>query len=131
MNEIKNNYVRFWIEEGILFNEFSAQVELNTQTVKELIELRHELSAGELQYWCYDFTKVMFMPKDGRDYAEKFGQEFLHASAAVISSKLQAFIINIFIMLKKPKVPFRAFIDKREAIVWLKDIKTKNEQLHA
>ncbi len=127
MNEIKNNYVRFWIEEGILFNKFSTQIELNSQIVKELIELRHELSDGVFQYWCYDFTEVTSMPKEGRDYADKYGQEFLHASAAIVKSRIQSFIINIFIGLKNPKILFKAFIEKEDAVEWLNRIKQKNE----
>ena len=34
---------------------------------------------------------------------------------------------NIFISLKNPKIPFKLFIEKEDAVEWLNRIKQKNE----
>lgn len=124
---IENENVVFWIEDDILFSEFKHDVIINTSLCSEVIRLRHEISAGEKQYWCYDFKHVISMPREGKDYAEKYGQDYLYASAAVVYNHLQKFIVNIFISIKNPKIPFKAFTDKEKAVKWLNEIKRKNE----
>ena len=44
---------------------------------------------------------------------------------------LQKYIVNIFIAMKNPTVPFKAFTNKEKAILWLKEIKEKNEKRNA
>ena len=124
-NIIENEHIKYWIENRILFSEFINPIELNENNSKVIIELRHKISNNIKQYWCYDFRNVISMDRESRNYAEKYGQEFLHASAAIVKSRIQSFIINIFIGLKNPKIPFKAFIEKEDAIEWLNSIKKK------
>jgi hypothetical protein len=124
---IENEFVKFWIEDGILFNEFLKPTVLNVENAKEIIRLRHEISSNNKYYWCTSFNNVTSMPKEGRDYTDKYGQDFLYASAAIVKNSIEAFIVNFFIKLKKPHVPFRAFTSKDEAIAWLKELKKQNE----
>ncbi len=35
------------------------------------------------------------MPSEGKDYADKYGQDFLHATAALVHNHLQKYIVNI------------------------------------
>ena len=127
MKQLQNDIVKFWMEDGILYNEFLIPIDLTQSNTKSIIELRNEISKPDKQYWCFDFKNVKSMPKDGRDYTDKHGQDFLHASAALVNSPIQAFIVNIFIKLKNPKVPFKAFVKKEDALNWLEEIKTKKE----
>lgn len=125
----ENQYVKFWIEDGILYNQFKESAILDEKVVKELIDLRHRESNNNHQYWCYDFTQVTSMPKTGRDYAEKHGQDFLYATAAVVNNPIQVFIINLFTTLKRPKVPFKAFSTKEDAVKWLNELRKQNGHL--
>ena len=131
MKKLSNDFVTFWQEDGLLFSEFKHDVILNLNVCSELIRLRHEISADEKQYWCYDFKRVISMPREGKEYAEQYGQDYLHASAAVVYNHLQKYIVNIFIAMKNPTVPFKAFTNKEKAILWLKEIKEKNEKRNA
>jgi hypothetical protein len=123
---IENSFVKFWIEDGILFNEFKIPTDLNIENCKEIIKLRHEICQGDFYYWCTSFLNIKSMPKEGRDYTDKYGQNFLYASAGLVESAIQAFIVNIFIKLKNPKIPFKAFTSKEDAVNWLKELKAKN-----
>ncbi len=123
MNTVENDFIRFWIEGGIMFSEYKIPVNLTLDHAKKIIELRHEISRGEKQYWCYNFTGVKDFPKEVRDYADIHGQEFLHASAAIVSSQITMFIVNIFVKIKSPQIPFRAFKSKEDAIKWLNEKK--------
>lgn len=122
MEEVENEYVRFWFENGILVNELKKPIHVTLEVMMELIALRHKISDGRHQYWCMDGTKVLSVNKEARDYAAKHGQEFIHANAAVINSHLTKAIFNAFTRLKKPVIPFLFFTKKEKAMYWLRDL---------
>ena len=125
---LENEFIRFWLDDGILFSEYKKAIHLDLNLGVEIIKLRHEISAGEKQYWCYDFKNLISMPSDTKEHAAKYGQDFLHATAVIVYNHLQKFIVNIFISLKKPKIPFMAFTDKEKAIAWLRHQQAINSQ---
>ena len=128
LRQLEDEYARLWIDQqGILHTEFKKDVILNVEICKQLIDTRHKISEGEYQYWFYDFKHIKGMPSEGKEYADKYGQDFLHASAALVHNHLQKYLVNIFIAIKKPRVPFRAFTDKQDAITWLLKHKKQNE----
>lgn len=125
--EIKNEFAKFWIEDNILFSKFKEGLVINLSVAKQLIEMRHGISNGKKQYWCYDTNGVKSYPKESRDYSEIHGQDFLHAAALVIKSHITTFMFNAFSKINKPRIPFKAFRTEEEAVVWLKKIKAENE----
>lgn len=128
MTELENEFIRFWVEDGILHSKFKREVNVDLDKIQKMIELRHTISNNEYQYWCYDVGKVKAFPKECRDYADVYGQDFLFACAIVIKSHIQKFLFNAFLKLKNSKIPFQAFTDKEKAVEWLQEIKAKNEQ---
>ncbi len=127
MNEYKDESIHFWIEEGILKSEFLKEVVLDEDFCEKIINIRHQVSNNEKQYWLYDFRNVANMTTEGRKYAEKYGQDCLYATAAIVNSHLTKFIVNLFRKINNPRIPFKAFKDMQEALEWLKDIKKENE----
>lgn len=128
MNTMENDDMKFWIEDGILYNENKKTIIVTPEKAKEIIALRHKISNNEKQYWCFSFYNIKNYTKEARDYAEKYGQEFLYASAAVVNSYLTMFIFNVFNKWHNPKIPFRAFKNKADAVKWLKELKRQNEK---
>lgn len=129
MKEVENDFVKFWIEDNILYSQFKKPTDGTIENIKAIIDLRNEISDGEKQYWCYDFNGIKSYNKEARDYAEKNGQEDLYACAVVLNSHIAKFILNAFMVLKKSTVPLRGFAKKNEAINWLNELKKKNEEL--
>jgi hypothetical protein len=128
VKELEDDLSKLWIDkDGILYSIFKKEIEINVPICKQIIALRHEISAGEKQYWLYDFNNLKSMPSEGKAYADKYGQDFLHATAALVHNHLQKYIVNIFIAIKKPHVPFRAFTNRQEAKNWLLKHKKANE----
>lgn len=123
MKEVANDFVKFWIKEGILYSKFKKPVVIDIEKVKILIDLRHEISAGEKQYWCYNFDGVKSYDKEARDYADIHGQEYLHACAVLLNSHITKFTLNAFMKLKRPLIPLRGFTKKENAVNWLREIK--------
>lgn len=128
MTELENEFMRFWVVDGILHSKFRHKVNFDLEIIQKLIEMRHAISNNANQYWCYDVREAYGFSKECRDYVDIHGQDFLFACALVINSHIQKFLFNAYIKLKKSKIPFQVFIDKEKAIEWLMEIKAKNEQ---
>ncbi len=128
IREFEDDLHKIWLDsDGILYSEFKKEVILNVAISQSVINSRHKISAGEKQYWLYNFKNIKSMPSEGKEYADRYGQDFLYAAAALVHNHLQKYIVNIFISIKKPKVPFRAFTNKQEAKDWLLKHKQANE----
>lgn len=96
--------------------------------MSKLIELRHEISKNTNQYWCMDGTKIVSLNKEARDYAEKYGQDFINANAMMVNSHVTKFIYNMYVKLKSLGFPFQVFTDREKAVKWLLEIKSENEK---
>lgn len=127
IQKLENDVILYWLEEGILFSKFKTKTNIDIKNIKTLIELRHQISANKKQYWCIDMSNVNHYEKNARDYAEINGQDFLFATAVIINSHVARFIMNTFLLLKKPVIPFQAFKNKEDAVRWLSELKRKNE----
>jgi hypothetical protein len=128
MKEVENDFIKFWIEDNILYSQYKKPTDGTIENIKAIIDLRNDISDDKKQYWCYDFNGIKSYDKDARDYAEKNGQEHLYACAAILNSHIAKFILNAFMILKKPTVPLRGFTKKNDAINWLNELKEKNER---
>lgn len=125
MITVENDFMKFWIEDGILHSQFKKSVIINIEKIKALIELRTQISNGEKQYWCYNFDGIKSYDKEARDYAEVNGQEDLYACAAVFNSHVAKYTLNTFMLLKKNTIPLKGFTKKNDAINWLNELKEK------
>lgn len=121
----ENDFISFWLDNGILFSKFQEGVEVDVERMKELIDLREEISNGEMQYWLYDLGNVKNITKEARDYADRFGQNYIQVVAVLVNSHITKFIFNTYIKLKKPIMPFQVFTDVEKAKDWLLRIKMK------
>ncbi|WP_418263994.1 hypothetical protein [Flavobacterium faecale] len=126
MKELENEFIKFWIEDDILYSRFKKPTIGNFENTKAIIDLRTEISNGEKQYWLYDFNGIRSYDKEGRDYADQYGQEHLFGCAVLLNSHIAKFILNTFMKLKKPTVPVKGFTKKEDAIHWLNELKKVN-----
>jgi hypothetical protein len=122
-NCIKNKYIEFWFGNGILFSRFQEGVEVDLEKMKVVVTMREEMSGGEKQYWLYDITNVKNITKEARDYADSYGQNYLHAVTVLVNSHITKFIFNTYTKLKKPVMPFQVFTNKEKALEWLLGLK--------
>ena len=123
---IDNEFVCFWFENGILISNFKGNTVLDLEKIKQAIGIREKISGGQKQYSLYDFSNLKNVNKEVRDYAEEHGQNYLPATAVLVNSHVAKFIFNAYLKLNKPKIPFIFFLDREKAISWLLEIKEKN-----
>ncbi|MGO4822339.1 MULTISPECIES: DUF7793 family protein [unclassified Flavobacterium] len=126
--KLENDFIKFWLENGILHSTFEKSTDMTLDKIKQLIELRTAISEREKQYWYYDITRLKNFPKEARDYADLHGQEYLYATAVLVNSHITKFIFNTFLKLKSANFPFQVFTSKEKAIEWLLELKQKNEK---
>ena len=128
MKELENDFIKFWIENDILYSRFKKGTELNLDTIKETIEMREKISGGQKQYWLYDITNLKTVTKEARNYASKYGEDYIHANAVLVNSYISKFIFTAYSKLSKPNFPFLCYTKKEQAIDWLLEMKAKNER---
>ncbi len=66
MKELENDFIKFWIENDILYSRFKKATELNLDTIKQTIEMREKISGGQKQYWLYDITNLKTVTKEAQ-----------------------------------------------------------------
>lgn len=130
LNSVNNDCSELWVENGILYSKFSKSLELDLDKIKDLIKLREELSNGENQFWMYDISNLKAVSKEARDYADKYGQNYLNAVAVIVNSHITKFIFSVYIKLKKPLLPCAVFKDKEKALAWLLELKEKEYEIN-
>lgn len=128
MEEIENEFLKIWFEDGILISELKRPTHYTLEVAIEVVEMRHLISNDQSQYWCMDGKNFLSINKEATEYVDKYGQYMIHACAAVVTSKFTKVLYNTYIMLKPPKIPFLAFTSREKAIKWLKEMKEKNER---
>ena len=126
METIENDDVKFWINDGILFSEHKRSVLYGVEESKAIIEMRHEISNNTPQYWCYHLGSIRSTSNEGQKYIDEHGQDFIAACGVVVNSFMAKFLIEAFITVKKPRVPMKIFKSEEKAVLWLKEMKRKN-----
>lgn len=124
-NYIMEKCIEFWFDKDILMSKFKKNTELNLVNIKEIIRQREEISGGQKQYWLYDLRNATNMSKEARDYADQYGQDFLHAVAVLVNSHITKFIFNSYLKFKKPIMPFHVFTTTEKAMRWLLELKER------
>ena len=123
MEIIENDFIKFWKEDGILFSEYKKPTTITLENAREVVRMRHDISAGKNMYWCYDLAKLKSISSDAREYVTKEGQQYLSASAMIFNSHITKFIFNAYFTINKPEVPTKAFRTVAEGYKWLKEIR--------
>lgn len=126
MEIIENEYVKFWKKEGLLFSKHKKTTCIGVKEAEEIIELRHKISNNTAQYWCMDVRHLILSTNDAHHYVDENGQDLVHACAIVVNSFLNRFIVEVFLNVKKPKVPVKVFSSEENAVAWLKELKDSN-----
>ena len=129
MSEVENDYVKFWLHDGLLFSKHKKTTSMGLKEVKETIELRHQISNNRSQYWCMDINHLIFASNEAHDYIDKNGQDLVQACAVVVNSFLAKFIVDVFMNVKKPRVPMKIFSSEERGVKWLKEMQDKQKYI--
>lgn len=125
---IENEYVEFWIEDGIVYEIFKPHVtEVNLDMAKTIVELRLKISAGHTRPLFIDSVNVKDIHKEARKYFYKDDSlRYISASAFLVHSYVPWLVGKIFTALIPSKVKTDLFRTKTAALNWLSHYKELN-----
>lgn len=127
MKIIENEDYKLWIDSGLLFSVFKNPTHMTLEVAKSAVELRHNISNNQHQYWCMDLRNLKETSDEAKKYIDENGEEFLYACAMIVNSHLMKFLVKGFNRKKKRKIPVEIFSSKKEAVKWLNEMKERKD----
>ncbi len=120
---IENNYVKFWIENEILYCIYKSNYEIDIEGAKQIVKDRL-ICQNNIKYPAFaDFKGVKSVSKEARDYLAKEGSFLVKACAILVSSPVDKIMINFYSKINKPIIPTKLFTNNEDALKWLQQFK--------
>ncbi|MCX2739836.1 DUF7793 family protein [Pontibacter anaerobius] len=116
-------YINLAVDSGILHCVYKDIELLDLDIAKICVQDRLEFIQGETYPSLFDITRIKQSTKEARDYLANEGNDFVSASAILISSPMVRMSANFFIQVNKPKNPTRMFTNQPSALEWLAQYK--------
>ncbi|HLZ15675.1 MAG TPA: hypothetical protein VKQ08_01490 [Cyclobacteriaceae bacterium] len=125
----------FWREEfdDILFFKYSPKLEMDVDIAKEIVYSRLEYTQGKSAYALIDVTNLKSATKEARDYMNSVegGLKGLSAGAFLSNSVVATLLVNLYLKVSNPPIPAKFFTTQREALNWLKKVRSEKNQFSA
>lgn len=119
IKKIETLYADMHIEKGVLHCYYKKLPIVDINIAKEGVKDRIKFCEN-IEYPClFDISKVKEVSKAARDYLANEGNDYVLASALVVSSPVIRVLANFFIIVNKPKNPTRMFNGRKKAVEWL------------
>lgn len=126
-NLYENDYLRGWVEGGIMFGVFKPIDTLNLPEAEECVKMRLGITDKVSYPLLVDLKELKFVPKKTRDYfASPEACQYVSACALLTKSLVNKMMSDIFIESSRPLVPTRVFTNKQKAMKWLRQYVNKN-----
>lgn len=116
----ENEYIKFWIEDGILFGEYEQNLNIDLHSAKQIVKDRITFCRGKDYPHVLLITGIKNTSKEARDYFSTEGIANMKSMALLTNSPISRTIGNFFLFFNKPKVPTKLFTSRDEAIEWSK-----------
>lgn len=125
---LENDFVEFWIENGIIMNVYKPNLEkITIDVAKEIVRDRLQVSNGVTMPVMIDLTNAFTIDKASRRYFSMGdAMKYLSASAILVRNEITKLGGNIYIRIDKPKIPTKLFTEQDKAIEWLNQFKFMN-----
>jgi hypothetical protein len=117
---VENVYIRFWIEDGILFGFYKKDCIIGLEAAKEIVALRKTMTRGVAYPSVAYINFIKVVTKEARKYFAEETTGQLVKLALITDSGFSKILGNIFLTLDNPVMPTRLFTNKEEAILWVK-----------
>jgi hypothetical protein len=121
MNEIELPYAHLAYQAPIVQITFKDNVELGYPEIHNLIRYANILSDNKPYYIFSDARACVNITPQGRKLAANLNVAPLHKGTAVlVQPSILKTALTAFGKLIQPSVPYRLFIDRYQAVNWLK-----------
>ena len=119
----ENEYVEYWIEDGVVMECFKPElVKINIEIAQKVVRDRLKyVTKGTRMPLFVDTNKALYMDKESREYfAGTESLSDIKISALLIQNPIALLAAKMFLVINKPKVRFKFFLDKMKALEWLR-----------
>ena len=119
-------YVKFWVEDGILYFVYNPSTFINLKIAKKIVEQRIAYQ-NEISYpiLC-DLRNLKAADKAARDYMAVEGTYMATAVALLIDQNYSERLSAQFMKTSSPTVPVQEFFSIKEAVAFLNKYKKKH-----
>ena len=120
----ENEYYRIEIKNNIMFAFYKQEITITLPFAKKMVEDRLTFQHQEnyTSIPIVHYFKAKYVDKAARKYFSEEGIVGLSAAAFIVKTLATKTLVNIFLLIEKPKLPIRAFEDEAAATAWIKDI---------
>lgn len=117
---VDNEYVKIWIENGIIYNIHKPNIVINLEVARILVRDRLKVANGQAYPLFVDMRSFASTDINARKYlAGEEATQLVIAGALLINNPVAKFAVNLFITINEPKAPARIFTNKTKALKWL------------
>jgi hypothetical protein len=109
----------YWLEEGILYCRYCADLDLKLEVAKSVVAARLAFSKGRYYPLLVDMRGIRSSTGAARKYLASEGVALVTAGALVIDSEIGKAMGNLFLKIDMPPVPTRLFTNEEKARMWL------------
>lgn len=121
---IENDYVKIWIEDGIIHNIYKPNLEINLAVAKIMVRDRLRVSDGITYPLFVDISNLISVDIGAREYLSGGeATKLISAGAFYTTTPIAKFAGKLFLDVNQPKTPAQIFSDKQEALDWLQQFK--------
>lgn len=122
-----NEFVDMWLDDGIVYIEHAPYVTITLEIAKTNVAARLNICEGKTYPVFADVRKAKNMSKETREYLSKDdGIRGISAGAFLVSTRIEAWIVNAWLSINPLTVPTKLFTEKANAIEWLQQFKRIN-----
>jgi hypothetical protein len=117
-------------DSDIVYCEYNPKLKIDLPIALELTQNYHDFTASAPIYLITDFSGIERITAEAKLYweSEKTGITNLLGVAFIASNPVSALIANLFV--KKPRtVLLKYFSDKKAALIWINELKEKQNLL--
>jgi hypothetical protein len=123
MEQIENEYVKLWIDDGVMYGEYKSDVVIDLHAAKKVAEDRMKLANGVSAPFLGYLDGMSSVTKEARDYFSKNeGVKYMKKLALITTSPISRILGNFWLQISRPTVPTKLFATKEDALKWLKEV---------
>ncbi len=123
MDELENDFARFYIKDGVLFFIYKKIDELNLEAAKRIVGDRIKIQKNADYPVICDIRLLGSADKSARDYLAKEGSAYVKAVALLVDSPALKLMANFYLTVNKPDVPTKMFTAMPQALEFINKFK--------
>ncbi|MFA0964209.1 hypothetical protein AB9P05_20545 [Roseivirga sp. BDSF3-8] len=122
----ENDHIKMWNIDGIAIIEYLDSNYLSLDEADEIMRQLSTLSHHPTPL-LIDARGTNYLNRNARNlFSDRVGKHGITAAAIVVNSEIQRKMVNLWLRIDQPDLPFRLFTSKEDAIYYLQFFKNPN-----